>query len=332
MADSPTNSALEPKDFEQAELFKARLKKRARHLRRWPTKRDIHCYRIYERDIPEIPMVVDRYGTHLHITEYERPHDRNPWRHAAWLELMRSAAAEALETDLENAHLKVRQKVRHGSQYEKVDSQANVIEVTEGGLSFLVNLTDYVDTGLFLDHRNTRAMVRKEALGKRFLNLFAYTGSFTVFAVAGGASSSMTVDLSRNYVSWANDNLENNGLAGPEHEFLAEDTIDYLRHAKLHGRRFDLCVVDPPTFSNSKRTEEDWDVQTRHVEMLNLIAEVMAPNGVVWFSTNFRRFKFEEQDLIGYTEIREVTKQTLPEEYRNRRIHRCWRMVVGAST
>lgn len=360
MSDAPTNSALEPKDFEQASLFQARLKKRARHLRRWPTKRDIHCYRIYERDIPEIPLVVDRYEDHLHITEYERPHDRNPWRHTAWLELMRTSAAEVLDIDPANAHVKVRQKVRHGSQYEKVDSQANMIEVREDGLTFLVNLTDYVDTGLFLDHRTTRGMIRKEALGKRFLNLFAYTGSFTVHAVAGGASSSTTVDLSKNYISWARDNLENNGLLADEHEFIAADTNEFLDHVEARGKKFDLCVVDPPTFSNSKRTEEDWNVQTCHVDMLNRIAKIMAPGGVVWFSTNFRTFKFaadevtepteltepsqssqssqsshreasnEHGELIGYAEIREVTKQTLPEEFRNRRIHRCWRMVVAS--
>ena len=327
---SSNNPALEAKDLEQAELFRSRLMKRARHFRRWPRKRGITCFRLYERDIPEIPLVVDRYEDHLHVTEYDRPHERSPWRHAAWLELMRQTAAKTLEVAIENVHLKSRQRVRDGAQYEKLDSKGGTMEVNEGGLKFLVNLTDYVDTGLFLDHRATRSFVRDEAKGKRFLNLFAYTGSFTVYAADGGAISSVTVDLSKNYCDWATRNLEANGLSSDGHRFVASDTIEFLKRTANTDERFDLCVVDPPTFSNSKRTEEDWDVQRRHVELLTLISKVMSPGGVVWFSTNFRRFKFAEDELKGFAEIREVSKQTVPEDFRNQRIHRCWRMIVNA--
>ena len=324
----PNNPALEAKDLEQSELFRSRLAKRARHLRRWPRKRGITCFRLYERDIPEIPLVVDRYEDHLHITEYDRPHERSPWRHAAWLELMRRTAAETLDLPVDHTHLKSRQRVRDGAQYEKLDSQGGMMEVHEGGLKFLANLTDYVDTGLFLDHRLTRSMVREQAKGKRFLNLFAYTGSFTVYAAAGGATASVTVDLSKNYTEWAKRNLEINGFAGPSHRFVASDTIEFLHKAIESETRFDLCVVDPPTFSNSKRTEQDWDVQRRHVELLTLVSKVMSPQGVVWFSTNFRRFKFAEDELQGFAEIREVSRQTVPEDFRNQRIHRCWRLLV----
>lgn len=327
MPPSSTNPAIEPKDLEQAELFRSRLTKRARHLRRWPRKRGISCFRLYERDIPEIPLVVDRYEDHLHITEYDRPHERSPWRHIAWLELMRQTAATTLELELPNVHLKSRQKVRDGSQYEKLDSAGEMLEVNEGGLKFLVNMTDYVDTGLFLDHRVARSLVRDEAKGKRFLNLFAYTGSFTVYAAGGGAVSSTTVDLSKNYTGWAKKNLAHNDLLNDSHKFVASDTIEFLQQAIASGDQYDLCVVDPPTFSNSKRTEEDWDVQRRHVELLNLVAKTISPSGVVWFSTNFRRFKFAEEELVGFAEIREVSKQTVPDDFRNRRIHRCWRMV-----
>jgi 23S rRNA (guanine2445-N2)-methyltransferase / 23S rRNA (guanine2069-N7)-methyltransferase len=326
----PIFGGLQAKDREQGELFRSRLIKRARHLRRWPTRRGITCYRLYDRDIPEVPLVVDRYEDHLHITEYERPHERDPGRHAAWLELMRKTAADALDVAIENTHLKSRD--HDARQYEKLDNQRRRIEVTEAGLTFLVNLTDYVDTGLFLDHRNTRLMVHSEANGTRFLNLFSYTGSFTVYAADADADSTVTVDLSKNYLQWAQDNLSANGLLGPEHKFIDMDCMAYLERAVAKKRKFDLVVVDPPTFSNSKRTDEDWDVQQRHVEMLNLIARLLTPGGVVYFSTNFRRFKFHETELVGYETIREISKQTVPEDFRNQRIHRCWRLAAADTT
>ena len=325
---APIFGGLQAKDHEQADLFRSRIVKRARHLRRWPTKRGITCFRLYERDIPEIPLVVDRYEDHLHITEYERPHERDLGRHAAWLDLMRTTAADALEIDPDHSHLKSR---NHDSrQYEKVDNQQRRIEVQEAGLTFLVNLTDYVDTGLFLDHRITRLMVHGEAKGTRFLNLFAYTGSFTVFAADADADSTVTVDLSKNYLQWAEDNLKVNKLAGPEHKFVAMDCMEYLKRCVSKRKKFDLIVVDPPTYSNSKSTDEDWDVQQRHVEMLNMIAQMLTTDGVVYFSTNFRRFKFREDELVGFGEIREISKQTVPEDFRNKRIHRCWRMEKEA--
>ena len=166
----------------------------------------------------------------------------------------------------------------------------------EGGLQFEVNLSDYLDTGLFLDHRITRGMVRELAAGKRFLNLFAYTGAFTVYAAAGGAASTVSVDLSNTYLDWAQRNLALNGLAGPQHQFVRDDALGFLQS---RGRRaaFDLAVVDPPTFSNSKRLEDFWDVQRDHVELLNRLAELMSPGGIVFFSTNFRRFKLAEAEL-----------------------------------
>ena len=321
---TPIFGGLQPKDHEQAELFRSRLTKRARHLRKWPTKRGVTCFRLYDRDIPEIPLVVDRYENNLHLTEYERPHERELGRHAAWLELMRTTAAETLDVAVERTHLKSRD--HDARQYEKVANQRQRIEVEEAGLKFLVNLTDYVDTGLFLDHRNTRLMVHSEANGTRFLNLFAYTGSFTVYAADADADSTVTVDLSKNYLQWAQDNLKINGLLGPEHKFIDMDCMAYLERAVSKKKKFDLIVVDPPTFSNSKRTDEDWDVQQRHVEMLNMIAQILTPGGVVYLTTTFRRFKFDEANLVGFETIREISKQTVPEDFRNKRIHRCWRM------
>ena len=203
-----------------------------------------------------------------------------------------------------------------------------MIEVQEGELKFFVNLTDYIDTGLFLDHRNLRQTIREQAAGQDFLNLFAYTGSFTVYAARGAAKSTTTVDLSRNYLDWAQKNMHLNQLESSQHRFVAEDTIEFLQNtARNSDRRFDLAVVDPPTFSNSKKTTRDWDVQQQHAELLRLTRLVMRPQGVVYFSTNFRRFKLDVAGLTGY-KIQEISKQTIPEDFRNKRIHRCWRLEV----
>jgi 23S rRNA (guanine2445-N2)-methyltransferase / 23S rRNA (guanine2069-N7)-methyltransferase len=309
----------------QATEFSNRLKKLARHLRRWPTKRGISCYRIYERDIPEIPLVVDRYEDALHIAEFERPHDRTPAEHADWLDHMVRAAAEALDTPKELVFVKHRERQRGAAQYERVDNRQALRVVQEGGLKFQVNLSDYVDTGLFLDHRITRSMVRDIAAGTRVLNLFCYTGAFTVYAAAGSAIETMSVDLSANYLDWAQENMRLNGFTAAEHRVVRADSREFLRGLN-RKREFDLAVVDPPTFSNSKRLEEDWDVQRDHGGLLRQVLDVMRPGGTVFFSTNSRRFKLDEAALAGAT-VREISKQTVPEDFRNKRIHRCWRIV-----
>ena len=197
--------------------------------------------------------------------------------------------------------------------------------VQENGLQFRVNLSDYLDTGLFLDHRNTRMMVREIATGKRFLNLFGYTGSFTVYAAAGGARETVTVDLSKTYLDWASENLRLNGLLNEHHQFVRADALAFLKNPSLEP--FDLAIVDPPTYSNSKNTQDDWNVQRDYVAILSQLAERMNSGGVVFFSTNFRRFKFEASALPQYR-AREISKHTVPEDFRNRRIHRCWRFDV----
>ncbi len=309
----------------QAELFAARLRKRAKHLRRWPTKRGITCFRLYERDIPEIPLVVDRYEDHLHITEYERPHDRDPAQHSNWLDLMARTAAQELQIPKQHVHMKRRLRQRGTTQHEKVDQTGRLTEVGEGGLRFLVNLDDYVDTGLFLDHRTTRQMVREAAQDATFLNLFSYTGSFTVYAAAGGARRTVSVDLSSAYRDWARQNLRLNGFVGDEHSLVASDVGEFVRQHPA-GEMYDLVVVDPPTFSNSKRTEQDWNLQTDCLPLLLDLFPLVRKGGTIFFSNNFRRFKFDPSELPA-SEVHEISKQTVPEDFRNRRIHRCWRIV-----
>jgi len=325
-AGSPAFRVLPESAPRQVEDFTARLKKRAKHLRRWPKQRGITCMRLYEKDIPEIPLVVDRYEDHLHITEYERPHERDAEQHANWLELMAKTAGEALDIPSEKIHLKTRQRQRGSTQHSKIANKNERFEVNEGGLKFLVNLDDYVDTGLFLDHRTTRQMVRDEAKGGHFLNLFAYTGSFTVYAAAGGAKSTTTVDLSQNYLDWAQDNLKLNGFAGKQHRFEASDVAEWIENQPIDVKKYDLVVLDPPTFSNSKSVDEDWNVQTGAVPLLKSLLPLVRNGGVIYFSNNFRRFKFDE-DEIEASKLHEISKQTVPEDFRNRRIHRCWRIV-----
>jgi 23S rRNA (guanine2445-N2)-methyltransferase / 23S rRNA (guanine2069-N7)-methyltransferase len=326
----PVFGGLDAKAMEQAELFRRRLQKRARHLRRWPTRQDIHCFRLYERDIPEIPLVVDRLEDCLHITEYDRPHDRDLAQHADWLDLMSRAAGEALDVSSSRVFMKRRQRQRGTEQYQRVGQQGFELEVREGGLRFLLNLSDYIDTGLFLDHRQTRAMVRDEASKKRFLNLFAYTGAFTVYAADGSALETTSVDSSRTYLTWAQRNLDLNGLDDPQkHHFVRNDVRKYL-DSLPDTELFDVVVVDPPTFSNRKDEPEYWAVQDHHVELLKTVHAHLADEGTVYFSTNFRRFKLDEQGLASY-EIREISSQTVPADFRNQRIHRCWKLTSAGT-
>ena len=327
----PAFGGLLPASRRQAEEFRNRLAKRARHLRRWPTRKAITCYRLYERDVPEVPLVVDRYmaadsdADYLHISEYERPHERSAAEHADWLDLMVRAAGKVLDVPAENVFIKTRRRQRGASQHERYASEGRLAIVAEDGLRFEVNLSDYVDTGLFLDHRITRAKVRDEAAGKRFLNLFGYTGAFSVYAADGGAASTTTLDLSKTYLAWARRNMSINGFDGPAHRFARDDAMDFLA-THDRGPSYDLAVVDPPTFSNSKKTEEFWEVQRDHVVLLNRLFKLMSPGGIVYFSTNFRRFKLAE-DALRAQSIREISRQSVPEDFRNRRIHRCWRIV-----
>ncbi len=309
--------------------FRRRLAKRSRHLGRWARRQGIEAYRIYDRDIPEIPLVIDRYGDWLHAAEYERPHERTAIEHDVWLDRMVEAAAVELGVAPDHVFLKTRRRQRAGGQYEKFDDRQATLSVTEGDLQFAVNLSDYVDTGLFLDHRSTRALVRADAKGRRMLNLFCYTGSFSVAAAAGGAVTTTSVDLSNTYLDWTKRNLVNNGFGdGQRHRIVRDDARGFLEHRGRRGEPpYDLAVVDPPTFSRSAKAPDDWDVQRDHADLLNAVAENLSLGGIVYFSTNFRRFKLAEDLLASRYTVREITRQTIPEDFRNARIHRAWRMI-----
>lgn len=324
---TPPAANLPSRWIEQSQIFHNRLDRMSRHWGKWARRQGISCYRLYDRDVPEIPLCIDRYEDHLIVSEYDRPHDHSPGEHALWLQSMLDTAAATLGVSRDAIHLRRRERQRGSAQYEKVQSAEKRIVVHEANHQFLINLSDYLDAGLFLDHRQTRGMVEKQAAGKRFLNLFAYTGAFTVYAAAGGAASSVSVDLSENYLAWARENLALNGLDSRAHECVASDCLAWLKQYDVRRfPRFDLAVIDPPTFSNSKKLVGIWDVQRDHVELLQLAMNVLAPGGAIYFSTNFRRFKFDEQALPGAV-LREISRQTVPPDFRNERIHRCWKIT-----
>lgn len=303
--------------------FSNRLRKNARHLGKWARRQKISCYRVYDRDIPEFPLAVDLYQDRAHLQEFDTGWQMPEEAHAQWVETVREHAAQALELPLQNIIYKLRARQRGESQYEKTGSMGEDFVVDEGGHRFVVNLAAYLDTGLFLDHRITRSMVQGRAAGKRFLNLFAYTGSFTVYAAAGGAASSVTVDMSNTYQDWSLRNFELNGMDLKRHKLVRADVFAYLEQAIATGEKFDLIVMDPPSFSNSKKMQGVLDVQRDHSKLINSCVELLAPGGELFFSTNLRSFKLDDSALVS-SQVKNISAQTVPEDFRNKKIHYCW--------
>jgi 23S rRNA (cytosine1962-C5)-methyltransferase len=308
------------------EAFANRLRKNARHLRKWARRLSIACYRVYDCDIPELAYAVDLYADWAHLQAYERAGatDERPAQDAA----LRLAVAEALQVEPAHVVLKRRAQRRGQEQHEKTGQRGRDLIVEEGGRRFIVNLEAYLDTGLFLDHRNTRALVAAEAGGKRMLNLFCYTGSFTVYAATAGATSTLSVDLSNTYLDWARRNLELNGIDLVRHRLLRADVRRWLPQAAAESKRFDLIVLDPPAFSTSKAMSGVLDVQRDYPELIAGCARLLAPGGRLYFSTNLQSFRFDPARTAGLA-AEEISHRTVPEDFRNRRIHRCWRLSAA---
>ncbi len=306
----------------QADMFGNRVRKTFARLRKPMARAQIEAFRLYDRDIPELRLVVDWYAGHAVLGEYVRDQTDIP----EFLPAMANALATALEIALAHVHVKQRRTGARGHRYERLERKGERLDVREGDLTFLCNLDDFIDTGLYADHRLTRQLVRDDAAGKDFLNLYAYTGAFTVAAAKGGARSTLSVDASQQYLDWARDNLARNGLDGPQHTFAAIDTLQWLDWAQRAGQRFDLAWVDPPSFSANRAQGREFDVVRDHRTLLLAVIAVMRPGGVVYFSTNHQRFVADLADL-GAT-VTDISAQTLPVDYRNQHVHRCWRLVV----
>lgn len=309
----------------QAKMLANRTKKKYQHLRKRFAREKIDVFRLYDWDIPEIRAVVDWYGGHLVIGEYTRKQST-----PQWLPIMAQAVANALGVPLDKLHLKERFcGSGDGLRYKRVAHTNKFITVNERDLKFYVNPWDYVDTGLFSDHRNTRQMVRDAARGKDFLNLFCYTGSFSIYAAKGGARSAVSVDRSKTAISWARKNMTLNGLDEKKHYMVQAHALDYLTGAQRPKHKFDLAVVDPPSFYTIRNRQDKFDIAQDHPELINAVVTVMRQGGTILFSTNHQYF-IPFFDELNVSQIQEITSQTIPEDYQHKRkkIHRCWRITV----
>jgi 23S rRNA (guanine2445-N2)-methyltransferase / 23S rRNA (guanine2069-N7)-methyltransferase len=312
-----------------AEMFANRIRKNKKRLSRWVKRENIECYRLYDADMPEYAVAVDVYADKLHVAEYRAPKDVDPEAAAKRLGEIEAALPIAMAISPENISYKTRQRQRGLSQYEKEDDRGELLSMVEGNAKLLVNLHDYLDTGLFLDHRPLRMRIARESKGRDFLNLFSYTGAATVQAALGGALTTTSVDLSNTYLSWLRKNLAHNGLGETENIRVKADCIQWLSEA---GRNYDLILLDPPSFSNSKSMEDSFDIQRDHAALLSSAMDTLRLDGVLYFSNNRRGFKLEEGVVEQY-QCEDISRETLdPDFERNPNIHSCWRITHRGSS
>lgn len=303
------------------EGFSNRLKKNLKRLKQWRQSEQIECYRVYDHDLPDFAVAIDVYGNHVHVQEYRAPATVDPEKASARLQAVLDTLPEVLGVSAAHISHKIRQRQKGRSQYERLRSENHFFGVRERKCRFLVNLTDYLDTGLFLDHRLTRQRIGEMAAGKRFLNLFAYTGTATVHAALGGAVTTTSVDNSRTYLDWARRNLALNGIKGAQHEIVRSDCMEWLKQGP---RKYDLIFLDPPTFSNNRSTGAIFDVQRDHLELIRLIRNALSEDGILIFSNNFRNFKLDPQ-ISEFCHVRDISRDTLSPDFQRRpNIHHCW--------
>lgn len=312
---------------ESAKMFENRLRKDFKHFGKWARRQDVFAYRVYDADLHEYNLAIDIYEgdkRFAHVQEYEAPDTIDPMKAKRRLNEALAVIPQVLEIPAQQVFFKQRRRQKGGTQYEKFDQTGEFHEVREGPCRLLVNFTDYLDTGLFLDHRLTRALIGELAKGKRFLNLFAYTGTATVHAALGGASATTTVDMSYTYLDWAERNLVLNGIRGRQHELTQADVFKWLKENR--SQRYGLIFLDPPTFSRSKRMDGTLDIQRDHPELIRDAVALLEPDGTLVFSTNLRRFRFNTEALPEL-KIEDISRRTLPPDFeRNPRIHQCFRI------
>ncbi len=300
------------------ESFSNRLKKNLKHYSKWAQRERITCWRIYDKDIPELPFIVDIFGRNIHFAEVPRNHDHSPLEHQRYLELMRKTASEIIQIPIEKVFL----KVRKAQKLPKTESTKSM-EVKEGKHKFLINFVDYVDVGLFLEYRKVRSWIEKEAQGKDFLNLFSYTGTATVCAASGGAKSTASVDASTTYIDWAKKNLELNQLKGSQHMFYRSDVMEFLNGSK---KFYDFCWIDPPVHSVNRISGKEFNIQEDHVTLLRLALDRIRPNGKVFFTTNCQSFQLQEWALKEscQIELKEMTHALTPIDFEKTKPFKAW--------
>lgn len=303
--------------------FINRLGKNLKHQLKWAKRQNLVAWRIYDRDIPQFPFAIDVYGEHIHLQEYDTGWLMQPEDYQQWLDEVCEAVQFVVGFPKENIHLKQRIRQKGTAQYEKTGTNGNDFIVHENGRAFWVNLDKYLDTGLFLDHRNTRQKIGSIAAGKRFLNLFSYTGSFTVYAATGDAICSETVDLSNTYLDWAKRNFQLNHMDLNVHQIVRADVFQYLVDAVKQNKQFDLIVLDPPSFSNSKKMLDILDIQRDQAKLIDGAMRLLAQDGILYFSNNLRSFTLNDSIEVRYA-VKDISKQSVPNDFRNKKIHQCW--------
>jgi len=316
----------------QSELFFNRLSKRYRHLKKWARRTGTNAFRLYDRDIPEIPLVLDLYDDAVSGALYKRPAEENDEAEPVevWLRAMKTATAKALEIPESHIFLKERRRMRNrqeiGDQYEKINDKSFYRDVIEGDLKFRVNLSDYLDTGLFLDGRKKRALLRLEAAGKRVLNLFAYTCSLSVAAAVGGAKQVDSIDLSNTYLEWGKLNFALNGITPSDKlSLIRTDVLQFLDQAKTRKNCWDIIILDPPSFSNSKKMFETLDIRRDYQELIGKSLSLLSPDGTLYFSTNAKGFRLQNEDFPGFS-VKDLGPSLTDEDFRGKRIPACYKI------
>lgn len=289
--------------------------------------RGTNCYRVYDRNIGNLPLAVDMYNDMVHISDYRE----DPAAPGTGEEDIINTAARMLYVKKEQIRFKTRDVRTGPDQHTKRAETEQLVEIRENNLKFFVNLNDFIDTGLFLDHRKTREMIRETSTGKKVLNLFAYTGSFSVYAAAGGAEKVVTVDLSKTYTAWAQRNFELNGLSGNSYSFINADARDYLSSARSRKEKFDSIILDPPTFSNSRKMDGTFTIQRDYISMIETCLSLLTKEGFILFSTNYKKFHFDK-GRIHFGKSHDITASTIDLDFsKKRKPHRCWIIEKGSS-
>jgi 23S rRNA (cytosine1962-C5)-methyltransferase len=308
---------------DKTSAFKNRIRKNYRHIRKWAKRTSTNCFRIYDRDIKEYPLAIDFYAGRFCIHDFSDAYEEDIA--TEWTAEIQKTLTEIFSADPNSFYWRSHKKQKETRQYEKIGESKEFFTVFEHGVKFQVNLVDYLDTGLFLDHRETRKMVAALAKDKRVLNLFAYTCSFSVHAAIAGASFTKSVDMSNTYTEWGKENFILNGLSLKNNLVVRADCLKFLEEEVHTGLKYDLIIIDPPTISRSKKMDQLFDIQVDYVFLISQALKLLSKDGVIFFSTNSRKFVFDEEAFSDCS-ILDITKKTLPIDFHDQKIHRCWKI------